>query len=124
MTAYGRAANLWEELHDPAAGTAYCNRSGSLLNLEKVEEAAQDLERAMRIAEGIELPQLTALCMLQRARLLWATEGATPKEIARLLISARDAFAAIGDFEQVKRVNRILEDVEPYLQSASEEARE
>lgn len=112
VTEYGEAARLFEELNDrPGAATAYANRSGSLLDLGRLDEAAQDLERARAIASTLESPQLAGLCKVNQARLLWVSKGADREQIVKLLEGAQADFRETGDKPQMRRVEKILEEI-------------
>ena len=106
---YGATARLFEELnHRSGAGTAYANRSGVLVDLGRLDEAKQDLERAEAIASALQSQQLTGLCKVNRARLLWVSKGADRAEIVKMLDGALADFRESGDIPQMRRVEKIL----------------
>jgi tetratricopeptide (TPR) repeat protein len=109
---YGTAARLFEELNrQSGAGTAYANRSGVLLDLGRLDEATQDLERAEAIASTLQSQQLTGLCKVNRARLLWVSKGADRAEIVKMLEGALTDFRESGDIPQMRRVEKILGEI-------------
>jgi len=112
VTEYEEAARLFEELNDRSgAATVYANRCGSLLNLGRIDEAKQDLERAEAIGVTLGSVQLRGLVQVNWARLLWVTQGASREQIISKLESARADFLQTGDKSQVRRVEKILEEL-------------
>jgi tetratricopeptide (TPR) repeat protein len=122
VTEYEEAARLFEELNDRSgAGTVYANRCGCLLNLGRIDEAKQELERAEAIGLSLGSVQLRGLVHVNRARVLWATNGASRDKIVSELESARADFLQTGDQSQVRRVEKILEGLTGPVSTEGEE---